>query len=594
MNAVWLVIFAALFLTLGYRFYGSFIAAKILALDDSRKTPAVVHDDNRDYVPTNKWILFGHHFAAIAGAGPLIGPTLAAQYGFVPGTLWILIGSLLAGAVHDMVILFASVRHDGLSISEIAKDELGPVAGIVSAIAVLFILIITMAGLALAVVNALFNSPWGTFTVGITIPIALFVGIYLRWMRIGRIGEATIIGVALIFLGVILGPIVEHSFFAPYFTFSHEQLAVILAVYGFAAATLPVWLLLAPRDYLSTYLKIGVIGALAIGIIFIQPHLRMPAITSFVNGGGPVIPGPVWPFMFITIACGALSGFHAIIGTGTTPKMITLERDILPIGFGAMLVEGFVALMALIAATSLHPADYFAINASPAVFKKLGMAIQELPQLSQLVGENVAGRAGGAVSLGVGMSDIFRKIPFLAAISSYLYHFVIMFEALFILTTIDAGTRVGRYLLQELGGTVYKPLARTNWWPGILFTSALMSFIWGYLVYGGNISTIWPLFGVANQLLAGMALAIGTTLLFRMGKAQYTWTTILPFIFVTVTTIAAGYQNIVIYYLPTGKNLLAVLTLVMMILVTVILVLSIRKWLEIINGTRTPRLDPQR
>ncbi|HVJ48154.1 carbon starvation protein A [Desulfitobacterium sp.] len=593
MNAIWLVIVAALFLTLGYRFYGAFIAAKILALDDSRKTPAVVHNDNRDYVPTNKWILFGHHFAAIAGAGPLIGPTLAAQYGYLPGALWILIGSLFAGAVHDMVILFASVRHDGLSISEIAKDELGPVAGFVSAIAVLFILIITMAGLALAVVNALFNSPWGTFTVGITIPIAIFVGIYLRWLRIGRIGEATVIGVALIFLGVILGPVVEHSFFAPYFTFSHQQLAVILAVYGFAAATLPVWLLLAPRDYLSTYLKIGVIGALAIGIIFIQPHLRMPAITGFVNGGGPVIPGKVWPFLFITIACGALSGFHAIIGTGTTPKMITLERDILPIGFGAMLVEGFVALMALIAATSLHPADYFAINTAPDVFKKLGMTIQELPQLSQLVGENVAGRAGGAVSLGVGMADIFRKIPILASISSYLYHFIIMFEALFILTTIDAGTRVGRYLLQELGGKVYKPLSRPNWWPGILLTSALMSFIWGYLVYHGDIATIWPLFGVANQLLAAMGLAVGTTLILRMGKAQYVWTTIIPFVFVAVTTIAAGYQNIVIYYLPVGKNLLAFLTAVMMVLVTIILVLSIRKWFELLHGNPTPKLDPQ-
>lgn len=589
MNAIWLVIIAALVLTLGYRLYGSFIAAKILALDDSRKTPAVIHDDNRDYVPTNKWILFGHHFAAIAGAGPLIGPTLAAQYGFLPGTLWILIGSVLAGAVHDMVILFASVRHDGLSISEIAKDELGPVAGLVSAIAVLFILIITMAGLALAVVNALFNSPWGTFTVGVTIPIAIFVGIYLRWIRIGRIGEATVIGVCLIFLGVILGPVIERSFIAQYFTFSHQQLAVILAVYGFAAATLPVWLLLAPRDYLSTYLKIGVIGALAVGIIFIQPHLRMPAVTPFINGGGPVIPGKVWPFMFITIACGALSGFHAIIGTGTTPKMITLERDILPIGFGAMIVEGFVALMALIAATSLAPADYFAINTPPAVFQKLGMVVQELPRLSQLVGENVAGRAGGAVSLGVGMADIFRKIPFLASISSYLYHFVIMFEALFILTTIDAGTRVGRYLLQELGGKVYKPLSRANWWPGIILTSALMSFIWGYLVYGGNISTIWPLFGVANQLLAAMGLAIGTTLIFRMGKPHYAWTTILPFTFVTITTLTAGYQNIVIYYLPTGKNLLAVLTGIMMVLVTTILVLSIRKWFELLQKTPTPQ-----
>lgn len=593
MNAIWLVIIAALVLTLGYRLYGSFIAAKILALDDSRNTPAVVHNDDRDYVPTNKWILFGHHFAAIAGAGPLIGPTLAAQYGYMPGVLWILIGSVLAGAVHDMVILFASVRHDGLSISEIARDELGPVAGLVASIAVLFILIITMAGLALAVVNALFKSPWGTFTVGVTIPIALFVGIYLRWLRIGRIGEATVIGVALIFLGVVLGPIIEQSFFAPYFTYSHQQLAIILAVYGFAAATLPVWLLLAPRDYLSTYLKIGVIAALALGIIFIQPHLRMPAFTPFVNGGGPIIPGKVWPFVFITIACGALSGFHAIIGTGTTPKMIARENDILPIGFGAMIVEGFVALMALIAATSLHPADYFAINTAPEVFHKLGMTIQELPQLSALVGENVAGRAGGAVSLGVGMADIFRKIPFLASISSYLYHFIIMFEALFILTTIDAGTRVGRYLLQELGGKIYKPFGRVNWFPGMILSSALISLTWGYLVYNGNISTIWPLFGVANQLLAAMGLAVGTTLIFRMKKSQYAWTTILPFIFVTVTTIAAGYQNIVLYYLPVGKNLLAFLTAVMMILVTIILVASIRKWLELLHETPSPKLDPQ-
>ncbi len=587
MNAIWLVIMAALILTLGYRFYGAFIAAKILALDDSRKTPAVIHNDNRDYVPTNKWVLFGHHFAAIAGAGPLIGPTLAAQFGYLPGTLWILLGSVFAGGVHDMVILFASVRHDGLSLSEIARKELDRTSGLVSAIAVLFILIITMAGLALAVVNALYNSSWGTFTVGVTIPIALFVGIYLRWLRIGRIGEATVIGVALIILGVVVGPVIEHSFIAKYFTFSHEQLAIILAVYGFTAAALPVWLLLTPRDYLSTYMKIGVILALAVGIVIIQPHIRMPAVTPFVNGGGPVIPGNVWPFMFITIACGALSGFHAIIGTGTTPKMISYERDILPIGYGAMVVEGFVALMALIAATSLHPADYFAINTSPQAFAKLGMKIQELPQLSQLVGESVAGRAGGAVSLGVGMADIFRKIPILASLSSYLYHFVIMFEALFILTTIDAGTRVGRYLLQELGGKVYKPLNRINWWPGILLSSALISFAWGYLVYGGSISTIWPLFGVANQLLAAMGLAIGTTMIIRMGKGRYAWTTIIPFVFVAITTIAAGYLNIAKSYLPTGKNLLAVLSGIMLILVILILISSIRKWFELFGKKST-------
>jgi carbon starvation protein len=410
----------------------------------------------------------------------------------------------------------------------------------------------------------------------------------MRWLRIGRIGEATVIGVSLIVLGVIVGPMIEHSTIARFFMFTHEQLAIILAVYGFAAAALPVWLLLTPRDYLSTYMKIGVILALALGIIFIQPHIRMPAVTPFIGGGGPVIPGKVWPFMFITIACGALSGFHAIIGTGTTPKMISHERDILPIGYGAMVVEGFVAIMALIAATSLAPADYFAINTSPQVFAKLGMTVQELPQLSQLVGESVAGRAGGAVSLGVGMADIFRKIPFLASLSSYLYHFIIMFEALFILTTIDAGTRVGRYLLQELGGKVYKPLARANWWPGILFTSALISFAWGYLVYGGSISTIWPLFGVANQLLAAMGLAIGTTMIFKMGKGRYAWTTIVPFIFVAITTIAAGYQNIVKSYLPAGKNLLAVLSGIMLILVIIILIASVRKWFELMGNKPSP------
>lgn len=587
MNAIWLIIAAALVLVLGYRLYGAFIAAKILALDDSKKTPAVVHNDNRDYVPTSKWVLFGHHFAAIAGAGPLIGPTLAAQFGYLPGTLWILIGSVFAGAVHDMVILFASVRHDGLSLAEIARKELDKSSGLVAAIAILFILIITMAGLALAVVNALYNSPWGTFTVGVTIPIAIFVGIYLRWLRIGRIGEATVIGVSLIILGVVIGPVIERSFIASYFTYSHEQLAIILAVYGFAAATLPVWLLLTPRDYLSTYMKIGVILALALGIIIIQPHIRMPSVTSYVNGGGPIISGKVWPYMFITIACGALSGFHAIIGTGTTPKMISHERDILPIGYGAMVVEGFVALMALIAATSLHPNDYFAINTAPAVFAKLHMPIQELPQLSQLVGENVAGRAGGAVSLAVGMADIFRKIPFLVSLSSYLYHFIIMFEALFILTTIDAGTRVGRYLLQELGGYIYKPLRSTNWWPGIIFTSILISFAWGYLVYGGSISTIWPLFGVANQLLAAMALAIGTAMIIRMGKARYAWTTIIPFVFVATTTIAAGYLNIVNTYLPTGKNLLATLSGIMLVLVILILISSIRKWFALL-GRKNP------
>lgn len=584
MNGISLVIVAALVLTLTYRYYGAFMAAKVLALDPNRITPAVRHNDGRDYVPTNKWVTFGHHFAAIAGAGPLVGPVLAAQFGYLPGTIWLLIGAVCAGAVHDMVILFASVRYDGLSVAEIAKKEIGKASGLATSIAVLFILVITMAGLAIAVVNALYDSPWGTFTVAVTIPIAIFVGLYLRYLRPGHIGEASFIGVSLVLLGVFVGPMVQESWLAPYFTFNKSQLSIMLAVYGFVAAALPVWLLLAPRDYLSTYMKIGTIGALAMGILVVQPEIHMPALTQYIHGGGPIIPGPVWPFMFITIACGAISGFHSLISTGTTPKMLTNESEIKAVGFGGMLVESFVALMALIAATSLFPADYFAINTAPAVFEKLGMQINELPVLSQMVGENVAGRPGGAVSLAVGMAHIFSKIPGMQSLLSFWYHFAIMFEALFILTTIDTGTRVGRYLLQELGGMVYKPLKDVNWTPGLILTSALMSFAWGYLLYGGSISTIWPLFGVANQLLASMTLAIGTTVLFRMGKGRYTWTTIIPMCFLTVTTIAAGYLNITTIYLPQSNYLLAGASGIMIVLVVFVITDAIRTWLKIING----------
>lgn len=584
MNGISLVIVAALVLTLAYRFYGAFMAAKVLSLDPNRTTPAVRHNDGRDYVPTNKWVTFGHHFAAIAGAGPLVGPVLAAQFGYLPGTIWLLIGAVFAGAVHDMVILFASVRHDGLSVAEIAKKEIGKASGLATSIAVLFILVITMAGLAIAVVNALYDSPWGTFTVAATIPIAIFVGIYLRYLRPGRIGEASFIGVTLVLLGVFVGPMVQNSWLAPYFTFSRAQLSIMLAVYGFVAAALPVWLLLAPRDYLSTYMKIGTILALALGILVVQPEIHMPALTQYIHGGGPIIPGPIWPFMFITIACGAISGFHALISTGTTPKMLTNEAEIKAIGFGGMLVESFVALMALIAATSLFPADYFAINTAPAVFEKLGMQINELPILSQMVGENVAGRPGGAVSLAVGMAHIFSKIPGMQGLLSFWYHFAIMFEALFILTTIDAGTRVGRYLLQELGGMVYKPLKDVHWTPGLIFTSALMSFAWGYLLYGGSISTIWPLFGVANQLLGSMALAIGTTVLFRMGKGRYTWTTIIPMCFLAITTVAAGYLNITTIYLPKSNYLLAGASGIMIVLVIFVITDAVRTWIKIVNG----------
>jgi carbon starvation protein len=580
MNSIVLVIIAALVLTLGYRLYGAFIAAKILTLDETRAVPSQVHEDGRDYVPTNKWVLLGHHFAAIAGAGPLIGPVLAAQFGYLPGTLWILIGGVFAGAVHDMVILFSSVRHDGQSIAEIAKANLGKRMGLITSIAVIFILIITMAGLGIPVVNSLYDSPWGTFTVGFTIPVAMLIGVYLKFIRPGKIGEATVIGMALIMVGVIAGPYIQHTALAPYFTFNAKQMSLILAAYGFCAAALPVWLLLLPRDYLSTYMKLGVIGALVVGIIIVRPIIQMPAITQFVHGGGPIIPGKVFPFLFITIACGALSGFHSLIGSGTTPKLIANERDILPIGFGSMVIESFIALMALIAATCLPTADYFAINSAPAVFAKLGMIPNELPMLSKMVGEELAGRPGGSVSLAVGMSYVFYKIPGFQSLMAYWYHFCIMFEALFILTTIDAGTRIGRYLLQDLFGQAYKPLAKKDSWFNIIFFSALMSFTWGYLLYTGNISTIWPLFGTANQTLATIAFAIGTTVIIKMGKQKYAPITIIPMTFTAIVTLTAIVTNIFSNYLPKHQNLLAGLSSILIIMMVIIVFESVKVWIK--------------
>jgi carbon starvation protein len=590
MNAIYIVIAGACFLTLAYRYYGAFIRAKVLAIDETRVTPSVRLNDDRDYVPTNKWIVMGHHFAAIAGAGPLIGPVLAAQFGYLPGTLWLLIGAVFAGAVHDVVILFASVRHDGRSLAEIARRELGPFSSVITSIAIILILVVAMAGLAIAVVNALYNSPWGTFTVGVTIPIAIFIGCYLKWLRPNKIGEATVIGVSLVLLGVVAGPYIQQSAIAQYLTFSKEQLTVLLALYGFTAAVLPVWLLLAPRDYLSTYMKIGTILLLALGVIIVRPVLQMPAITEFVHGGGPIIPGKVWPFMFITIACGAISGFHSLIGSGTSPKMLTNERDIVPIGYGAMLIESFVSLIALIAATHLAPSDYFAINTSPEVFRNLDSSlnqVKELPALSAMIGEDVAGRPGGAVSLAVGMTSIFSKIPGISSLASYWYHFAIMFEALFILTTIDAGTRVGRYLLQEMGGNFYKPLRNIHWWPGVILTGGLMSFAWGYLVYGGSVSTIWPLFGTANQLLASMALAIGTTFLIAHGKTKYIWVTVVPLVFVAITTLWAGIENIRINYYPQKDWLLVGLSVAIIVMVIAMLIDSVRKWFVLIKKQKS-------
>ena len=581
MNGVYLVIITACVLILAYRFYGAFIAAKVLTLNQFKTTPAVKLDDGHDYVPTNKWVVFGHHFAAIAGAGPLVGPVIAAQFGYLPGTLWILIGSVMAGAVHDMVILFASIRHNGKSIAEIAKAEISKLAGTSALWATLFLLIITEAGMAVVVANSLFNSPWGTFTVGMTIPIAIFIGLYLRYLRPGRIREATIIGVTLILLAVGFGPMVRDSaVLAPYFTFSIVQLEIGIAVYGFLASVLPVWLLLAPRDYLSTYMKIGTIAALAIGIIIVAPEIRMPATSQFLWGGGPVIKGSVIPFVFITIACGALSGFHSLISTGTTPKMLTNERQILPIGYGAMLTESFISMMALIAATSLHPADYFAINSTQEAFQALGLQVQDLPALSAMVGENLMHRPGGAVSLAVGMADVFSKIPFMDQFMGFWYHFCIMFEALFILTLIDAGSRVGRYLLQELLGKVYEPFGDTEWWPGIIFCSAFISVCWGYLVLQGNISEIWPLFGVSNQLLGTITLAIGTAVIYRMGRGRYAWVTMIPCLFMAVITCYADYLNIFDSYIPSGKWLLVLISVIMFVLVAIVMIESIRSWIR--------------
>jgi carbon starvation protein len=591
MNALVLVFTALLVFAIGYRLYGIFLARRVLVLDSKRATPAVVLDDGHDYQPTNKYVLFGHHFAAIAAAGPLLGPVLAAQFGYLPGALWILIGAVLAGGVHDMVVLFASVRHKGQSLSTIAEKEVGKVAGTVASFAFLFILILTLAGLSIAVVNAMFESAWGLFTVLITAPIALLMGLWMHKIRPDDIKGGSIIGVVLLFVGILAGPYIATSpFWSHFLSLSKHQIALSIPVYGFIASVLPVWMLLCPRDYLSTYLKLGTIALLVFGIVCVHPTLQMPALTSYVHGGGPVIPGKVFPFVFITIACGALSGFHAIIGTGTTPKMISNEREILFIGYGAMLVEGFVGIMALVAACVLVPADYFAINSSPAAFKALGMSVVNLPQLGAAVGEHIQGRPGGAVSLAVGMSYVFSGVPFMKHLMGYWYHFAIMFEAVFILTAVDTGTRVGRFLLQEMLGKVFPKLGEVHWMPGIVITSFLFTGSWGYLVYTGDIATIWPLFGISNQLLASSALIITTSMLIRLGKARYAWTTAVPGLFMAFVTIYAGYLNIVDNYLPKGLYLLAVLSIVVMALVFIVLAATIRRWVVLLNSKEPVRL----
>jgi carbon starvation protein len=586
-NALALLVIGLCAIALAYRYYASFLAAKVAILDDSRPTPAHTQGDGRDYHATNRWILFGHHFAAIAGAGPLIGPVLAAQYGYLPGAIWILIGSIFAGGVHDFIILFASVRQRGESLSKIAQRWQGPVSGTCTAIAILFIIIVAIASLAIVVVNALKGSPWGTFTIVASIPIALLMGQWLYRFRPGRVAEASAIGVVLLLGAVLLGHPVQHSVFAHWFNYSDTSLRLMLPVYGFFAAALPVWMLLVPRDYLSTYMKLGTVVLLAIGIFIVHPQLRMPATTPWIHGGGPVVPGPVWPYVCITIACGAISGFHSLVASGTTPKMLNRESDIPLISYGSMVIEGGVALMALIAACALYQSDYFAISTSVKNPLSAGFVAHsvQLNSLTQAVGEQtLVGRAGGSVVLAVGMASIFSGIPLFKNMVAYWYHFAIMFEALFILTTIDAGTRVARFVVQEMLGAVVPRLRDNRWLPGVWFTSALVTFAWGYLVYGGTIDSIWPMFGVANQLLGVLALAIGTTFILKHRPARYALVTFLPFCFLVVTVVTAGVMNIRNKYWPEQDWLKAGLTSVMLVLVVITVLDSARRWVQILTG----------
>jgi len=595
MSALYLLIGSLCVFALAYRFYAAFIATKVLMLDDRNIAPSVLCNDGQNYVPTNKWVVFGHHFAAIAGAGPMIGPVLAAQYGWGPGFFWILLGSVFAGCVHDMIILFASYRHRGQSLSVIAEKDVGRITGGVTAVVILFICIVALAGLAVAVVNSLFNNPWGVFSIAMTIPIAMIIGVYMFKIKPGAILSGSIAGIVMVCAAVFLGPYVADSNIASWFTFDKKQISILLPIYGFCAAAVPVWLLLAPRDYLSTFMKIGVIVALAIGLLFVNPTIKMPFTTVFMSGGGPIIPGPWWPYVFITIACGAISGFHALIGSGTTPKMIEHETEIPLISYGAMLTEAFVAVMSLLAAVTLIPGDYFAINTSADAFQKLNMKIVELPVLNQLVGLDVSHRPGGAISLAVGMSHIFASISEeLRHTMKYWFQFIIMFEALFILTTIDAGTRVARYILQDILGYAYKPLGRKDWVPGAIVTSALVSFAWGYLLYTGDISSIWPMFGATNQTLSALALAIGTTILLRIGRKKiYALITLIPCVLITVTTFAAGLMNIQTY-LGKGQMLNAWLSMAIIVLVVIIIIDNVRVWLTLLKTDHPIGMNDER
>jgi carbon starvation protein len=564
-SAAWLLVAALCTYAVAYRFYSKIIAAKVFALDARRPTPSRRLDDGCDFVPTNRWIVFGHHFAAIAGPGPLVGPTLAAQFGFLPGALWIIVGVALGGAVQDFVILASSVRRNGKSLGQMAKDEIGPVAGFTALVAVLGIMIVLISVLALVVVNALRASPWGTVTIALTIPIAMLLGIYLRWIRPGKVLEASLLGIVMLVLSVYAGQwVAAHPTLAALFTLEGTTLAWWIMAYGFAASVLPVWLLLAPRDYLSAFVKIGVVAALALGILIALPPLQMPALTQFVDGTGPIFAGKVFPFAFITIACGAISGFHALVASGTTPKMLENETDARAIGYGAMLMESLVAVMALIAACVLTPGVYFAINAPAAA---LGTTAQsaasaiaqwgftvtpaEIDAIAAQVGEaTMLSRTGGAPSLAVGMANIFSQVLGGGGAMALWYHFAIMFEALFILTTLDAGTRVGRFMLQDLGRHVWEPFGRVSWYPAIVLSSAIFVAMWGLFLYQGvtdplgGINSLWPLFGIANQLLAAVALCVGTTIIIKMGKARYAPITLLPLAWLVIVTMTAGWAKL--------------------------------------------------
>ena len=633
-SAAWLLIAAVCTYAVGYRFYSKFIVSRVFALDPTRATPAERLENGRDFVPTGKWVLFGHHFAAIAGAGPLVGPVLAAQFGFLPGTLWLVIGVVLGGAVQDLTILCCSLRRDGKSLGQMAKEEISPAAGLTAMLAVLFIMIILIAVLALIVVNALKASPWGLFTIACTVPIALLMGWWMRTWRPGRVGEASLVGGLLLLLALVGGGWVSrHAGPAAAFTFSGVALTGLIVGYGFFASVLPVWMLLLPRDYLSTFLKIATILGLAVAILVILPPLRMPATTPFAAlGEGPVFAGKFFPFVFITIACGAISGFHALVASGTTPKMLRRETDARLIGYGGMLMESFVGVMAMIAACTLHPGVYFAMNTAPAAFAQAAPVLQSagfvvpadsMAALAALVGEKtLVGRSGGAPALAVGMTQIFSGVTHALGgrtLAALWYHFAIMFEALFILTTIDAGTRVGRFMLQELLGHVAPPLGRTSWYPSVILSSLVIVAGWGYFLYQGvrdplgGINSLWPLFGIANQMLAIVALAVATTIIIKMNRARFAWVTLAPLAWLIAVTMTAGVEKMFspdpqLGFLAHAASLAGsadpnagrlilndrvnlVATLIFTSVVLLLLVISAREWLLVLTRRKQPSVS---